>query len=118
MRTVLPFTFILFALTFLASCQKHSPDLVLLNGRIWTAEDKQTFVEAVAVNGNLITQTGTTEVIRGLVGSSTKVIDLQGKLVIPGFPWWLARTFRSGSDRRNERSRDRVGCRTLCKGAS
>lgn len=85
MRAVLQFTTILFALMFLVSCQKDAPDLVLLNGRIWTAEDRQTFVEAVAVRGNLIMQTGSTEDIRGLVGSSTKVIDLQGKLVIPGF---------------------------------
>lgn len=85
MRAALPLAYIIVALTSLLSCQKDGADLVLLNGRIWTAEDKQTFVEAVAVKGNFIIQAGTTADIRGLVGSSTRVVDLQGKLVIPGF---------------------------------
>jgi predicted amidohydrolase YtcJ len=60
-------------------------DLVLVNGKIWTVDDKQLEAEAVAVLGNRIAAVGSTEEIRKWVGANTKVIDLQGKRVTPGF---------------------------------
>src|SRR5215510_13189711 len=60
-------------------------DLVLVNGKIRTVNDKQPEVEAVAVLGNRIAAVGSTEEIRKWVGENTKVIDLQGKRVTPGF---------------------------------
>jgi predicted amidohydrolase YtcJ len=62
-----------------------SADLVLVNGKIWTVDDKRPEVEAVAVLGNRIAAVGSTEEIRKWVGANTKVIDLQGKRVTPGF---------------------------------
>lgn len=62
-----------------------SPTLILLNGKIFTAENLMSFNEAVAITGNTITAVGKTEDIKSLAGDSTEVIDLQGKLVIPGF---------------------------------
>lgn len=62
-----------------------SPTLILLNGKIFTAENLTSFNEAVAITGNTITAVGKTEDIKSLAGDSTEVIDLQGKLVIPGF---------------------------------
>ncbi len=60
-------------------------DLVLVNGIIWTVDDKRTEVEAVAVLGNRIAAVGSTLEIRKWVGANTKVIDLEGKRVTPGF---------------------------------
>lgn len=60
-------------------------DLVLLNGKIWTVNDRQSDVEAVAVVGNRIAAVGSTKDIRRWVGTNTKVIDLKGKRVVPGF---------------------------------
>ncbi len=60
-------------------------DLVMINGRIWTGADQSTFVEAVAVRGNTITQVGTSEDIRRLADRYTTVIDLKGRLVTAGF---------------------------------
>lgn len=68
------------------SCQpENAADLILINGKIWTGEDGNSFTEAVAIKGNKIQAVGTTEEIAKLKGKSTKEIDLGGKLVIPGF---------------------------------
>jgi predicted amidohydrolase YtcJ len=60
-------------------------DLVLINGKIWTANDGRPEAQAVAVVGERIAAVGSTEEIRKWVGGGTKVIDLQGKRVLPGF---------------------------------
>lgn len=59
--------------------------MVLLNARIVTLEASQPQVEALAVGGNRIAAIGTTAAIRRYVGERTQVIDLNGRLVIPGF---------------------------------
>jgi predicted amidohydrolase YtcJ len=41
--------------------------------------------EAFAVSGNRIIAIGTSKLIRTLIGSATRVIDAQGRLVLPGF---------------------------------
>jgi predicted amidohydrolase YtcJ len=77
---------LLVTLTFSALVLAQAPaDLVLVNGKIWTVDDRRPEVEAVAVLGNRIAAVGSTEEIRKWVGASTKVIDLQGKRVTPGF---------------------------------
>ena len=60
-------------------------DLVLQNGKIVTVDEKTPQVEALAVNGERIVATGTDDEIAKFIGPKTKVIDLQGKLAIPGF---------------------------------
>ncbi|HEY8396657.1 MAG TPA: amidohydrolase family protein, partial [Flavihumibacter sp.] len=60
-------------------------DLILINGKIWTGDDDPKFVEAIAIKGNKIAQTGTTEFIKNLASGNTKIIDLQGRLASPGF---------------------------------
>jgi len=77
---------LLITLTLSALVLAQAPaDLVLINGKIWTVDDKQPEVEAVAVLGNRIAAVGSTEEIRKWVGANTKVIDLQGMRVTPGF---------------------------------
>jgi len=60
-------------------------DLVLVNGKVWTVNDNRPEAEAIAVLGNRIAAVGSTEEIRKWIGANTKVIDLQGKRVTPGF---------------------------------
>ncbi len=62
-----------------------SADLVLLNGKIWTVNDKQPEAEAVAVLGNRIIAVGTSKDLRPFIGRQTRVVDLQGRRVVPGF---------------------------------
>jgi predicted amidohydrolase YtcJ len=60
-------------------------DLALLNGKIATLDVAMPYAEAVAVRGSRIAEVGTSDAIRKHVGDSTRVIDLAGRLVTPGF---------------------------------
>lgn len=60
-------------------------DLVLLNGKVWTVNPAQPRAEAVAVRGPRIAAVGTTAEIRRWIGPRTEVLDLDGRLVLPGF---------------------------------
>lgn len=56
-----------------------------INGKIFTADDKNKWVEAIITNGNRISFTGTNETAKELIDSETQVIDLNNQLVLPGF---------------------------------
>jgi len=60
-------------------------DLVLTGGKIVSVDDKLGTQEAIAVTGHLITAIGSVDAIKPYIGAETKVINLDGKLVIPGF---------------------------------
>jgi hypothetical protein len=76
----------LITFTFSALVLAQAPaDLVLVNGKIWTVDDKRPEVEAVAVLGNRIAAVGSTQEIRKWIGANTRMIDLQGRRVTPGF---------------------------------
>jgi predicted amidohydrolase YtcJ len=60
-------------------------DLVLVHGKIWTENPKQPEVEAVAIQGNRIVGVGDSESILKFAGPTTKVLDLKGRRVVPGF---------------------------------
>jgi hypothetical protein len=62
-----------------------SADLILEHGKIWTENPQQPEVEAVAIQGNRILSVGDSATIRKLAGPNTKVIDLKGRRVVPGF---------------------------------
>ncbi len=60
-------------------------DLVLKNGVIQTMVDEKSTAQAVAIKGNEIVYVGDDSGIDKYVSSSTKVIDLIGQMVAPGF---------------------------------
>jgi predicted amidohydrolase YtcJ len=60
-------------------------DLVFLNGTVITVDDSQPGAEAVAVIGNRIARVGTTAEVREEVGPETRVLDLAGRTLLPGF---------------------------------
>ncbi|MCI0339447.1 MAG: amidohydrolase [Acidobacteria bacterium] len=77
---------IIFSLLLLSSViPQATADLVLLNGKIWTVNEKQPEAEAVACAGNRIIAAGSSQEIRKWIGPHTRVIDLQGNRVVPGF---------------------------------
>jgi predicted amidohydrolase YtcJ len=75
----------LLALAVRADAEEMKADLVLINGKIWTVNKSQPEAEAVAVWRDRILAIGTTAEIRKLAGPKTRVIDLNGKRVVPGF---------------------------------
>jgi len=60
-------------------------DMIAINGKIWTENAAQPEVEAIAVRDHRIVAAGRTAAIRALAGEGTKVIDLKGRRVVPGF---------------------------------
>jgi predicted amidohydrolase YtcJ len=60
-------------------------DLILTNGKIWTVDTTRPQAEAVACYGGRITAVGTPAEILPLAGKGTRVVDLHGKLAVPGF---------------------------------
>lgn len=72
---------------FLPACirVRAMADLALLGGSVWTGDSGQPWAEAVAVRGERIVAVGTSKDIRRLVGRDSRVIDLGGALVVPGF---------------------------------
>ncbi len=56
-----------------------------INGLIYTVNNKKPLTEAVIVEGNRILYTGTNEDVRAKINKDTEIIDLCGKLMLPGF---------------------------------
>ncbi len=59
-------------------------DIIVTNGKITTLDQLNPEVQAVAISGNKILQTGTNAQILKLKGNNTKVIDANGNRVLPG----------------------------------
>jgi predicted amidohydrolase YtcJ len=59
-------------------------DLVLIDGNVLTMDSSQPSAEALAVKKDRIVKVGTTEEISSWIGKATKVINLQGRTVVPG----------------------------------
>ena len=69
------------------SCQsrKEPADLVILGGKIYTMNDREPVVGAVAVSDGKIVFAGAEQKARSYVAEKTQVIDLKGKVMTPGF---------------------------------
>ena len=60
-------------------------DLVLLGGKVITMDPERPEAEAVAIAGDRILAVGSRDEIQALVGGATEMMELEGRLVIPGF---------------------------------
>jgi predicted amidohydrolase YtcJ len=65
--------------------QSPTPQLLLINGKIFTALNDHHFVEALAIQNGQIVSAGETVDLQSLADQETEIIDLQGRLVLPGF---------------------------------
>ena len=84
----------------------QSPALVLTNGKIWTGSQAQPQAEAVAcLNGRIVAVGSSAEVLRS-AGPRTEIIDLGGKLVVPGFNDAHVHFYDGGSDLSGVQLRD------------
>lgn len=75
-------------LLLVISCQtktnSDSADLIIYNGIIYTVEDDEPIVEAVAVKENKIIFSGYLDEAMTLKGDNTEMLDLEGKTMTPG----------------------------------
>ncbi len=60
-------------------------DLVVLNAKIWTVNRAQPEVEALAVVHDRLVAVGTSAEMRQMIGPQTRVVDAQGRRIVPGF---------------------------------
>lgn len=60
-------------------------DLILQNGLIYTVDSTNTLTEAVAIRGGKFVFVGANRDVKKYKGKQTRVIDLKGALVLPGF---------------------------------
>ncbi len=74
----------------LLSCSGPEPrpvsaDLIFRNGAIYTMDAAQSWAEALAIQNGKILYVGSYSEVEKLISADTKVVDLEGKMVLPGF---------------------------------
>ena len=70
---------------FAASVSAQEADLVLHNGVVWTVDDSNPRGEAIASLHDKIVYVGSDAGVEQFIGPGTRVVDLDGKFVTPGF---------------------------------
>src|SRR4030042_2524335 len=71
----------------LAGCSSQRPaaDTIITNAMVYTVNAQQPWAEAVAIQGERILLVGSAKDVLKRRGSTTKVIDAGGRLLLPGF---------------------------------
>ncbi len=80
-------TGLVFALGLLGTAAASAPqkaDLVLRNARIYTVDPQRSLAEALAVRGGRLVYVGSAAAAAPWIGSGTRVLDLHGRMVLPG----------------------------------
>jgi predicted amidohydrolase YtcJ len=85
MRLLLAAIFINSAFAFLSVAAEGAADNVFLNGKVLTMDESGSISESVAVKDGVIIFVGKNCDAEKFIGSGTKVIDLKGRLLMPGF---------------------------------
>lgn len=83
-RTVAAIAGVILSVAIPAPGIAQSPDLVLTDARVFTADPDRPWVEALAVRGERIVALGSAAEIEALAGPETETIDLGGRVVVPG----------------------------------
>jgi len=82
-------TWLVLVLGFFACDQKPAEpvepaDLVLINGKILTVDEAYPEAQALAAGDGIVLSIGSNDEIKPYIGENTEVIDLEGKLAVPG----------------------------------
>lgn len=87
-RRLLSFGLTFWCLTLAPSAMSHRTndpaDIILTNGSIYTVDAARSWAQALAVKNGKIIFVGTTAGAAVFQGPETKVVDLKGKMVLPG----------------------------------
>ncbi|HEX5883252.1 MAG TPA: amidohydrolase [Pyrinomonadaceae bacterium] len=63
----------------------QTADIVFKNGNVYTANDKAPTAQAIAVKADRIVFVGSNDAAQKFIGKDTRVVDLKGNTVLPGF---------------------------------
>jgi predicted amidohydrolase YtcJ len=87
MRKVIAVLTVLITLLMLpgTSGSQAAPTLAVVNARVWTADARRPWADAVAAAGDRIVAVGSGAEVRKLVTPSTRLIDARGMMLVPGF---------------------------------
>ena len=80
----LPWLFLAAALVSAEAAASPAADLVLRGGRVWAGKGRPA-ATAIAVKDGRVAALGGDADVQSLIGSGTRVVDLHGRLVVPGF---------------------------------
>ena len=64
---------------------KATASIVFHTGKVYTVNERQPWATAIAVKNESIVYVGDDEGALELVGPDTRVVDLAGKMLLPGF---------------------------------
>jgi predicted amidohydrolase YtcJ len=93
-RILLEATMALVIIAFFGDCALYQSNnseayLVLLNGTVYTVDEKTDWdkqpQQAIAIAGKKIAYVGNDSGASDYIGPNTKIVDLEGKMVLPGF---------------------------------
>src|SRR5690606_40803312 len=79
-----------------ADATARNADTVLVGGRIWTGNPEQPEAQALAIVGDEIVAVGSDDEVRRWGGPGTRVMELQGRRVVPGFKQAHVHFFEGG----------------------
>jgi predicted amidohydrolase YtcJ len=93
---------LLLTVVFGAGCARdrdsRSADMALKNGAIYTVDGARSWAQAVAIKDGRIMFVGTEQDLAAHVGPATPVVDLKGRMVLPGFQDAHVHPISSGLD--------------------
>ena len=78
-------TALLIHTTALADTSPATASQALINGNIYTANSSQPYANAIAIKDGKIIAVGSLDQIKNVIDKKTKITDLKGKQVLPGF---------------------------------
>lgn len=88
LSSLLIIAFVILILNSVVCAQKIpdvlAPDLVIVNGKVITVDEKFSFAESIAIKNGKILAVGSTKEIEALKGANTKILDLKGNIIMPG----------------------------------
>ena len=99
-------------LAFIASAFAAEPSMILIHGKVFTADPAKPWAEAVAIEGNRIAAVGTDAEIGALRGEKTRVVDVHGATIVPGIndahthPVYAPDTFQLSAESRDPHAPD------------
>lgn len=73
------------AILFITSISAQNMKTAFINGNVYTVNENQPTAQAVVVEGNKIIFVGSNDDAKKIIDPDTKLIDLDGKLMLPGF---------------------------------
>lgn len=61
------------------------PTIAVVNAKVWTADPRRPWADAVAAAGDRIVAVGSSAEVKKVIRPATRVIDARGMMVVPGF---------------------------------